>query len=183
MLQWLEKQVQEGLIDGVPPHLLPSTRSLTYVADSDQSCFFVAPHSEYINLTPQTVLGVLRKRHIIVHSHPFDHQYGWNLNSFACLHDIDKITMVHGEANFIPIIILLAAILEAAPYMHPSRPDTRHFQGTLHDLFEITMTFPTERCPPLNAISLPAAFRNLLVPSKWDCIALHKLAQSCVPAS
>ena len=59
----------------------------------------------------------------------------------------------------------------------------RHFQGTLRDLFEITTTFPADACPPLNAISLPAAFRNLLVPSKWECIASHELAQSRVPAS
>jgi hypothetical protein len=109
---------------------------------------------------------VLHKRHIIVHSHPFDHQYGWNLDSFACLYNIDKLTTVHGEANFILIVILLTAMLEAALYMHPSRPDTWHFQGTLHDLFEITTTFPAECCPPLNAIFLPAGFRNLLVPSK-----------------
>jgi hypothetical protein len=74
-------------------------------------------------------------------------------------------------------------MLEAAPYMHPSRPDTWHFQGTLRDLFEITTTFPAENCPPLNAISLPAEFSNLLVPSKWKCIASHELAQSHIPAS
>jgi hypothetical protein len=74
--------------------------------------------------------------------------------------------MVHGEANFIPIVILLTAMLEAAPYMHPSRPDTWLFQETLCDLFEITTTFPAEHCSPLNAISLPAGFRNLLVSFK-----------------
>jgi hypothetical protein len=174
--------VQEGFVDGVPPHLLPSAGSLRYTAKSDQSHFFVALHSKYINLSPQTILGVLCERHI-VHSHLFDHQYGWNLDSFGCLYDIDKLTTVHGEANFILIVILLTAMLEAAPYTHPSRPDTRHCQGTLCDLFEITTTFPTERCPPLNAISLPAGFRNLLVPSEWECIASHELAQSRVPAS
>jgi hypothetical protein len=126
---------------------------------------------------------VLHERHIIVHSHPFNHQYGWNLDSFAHLYNIDKLTTVHGEANFIPIVILPTAMLEAAPYMHPSRPDTWNFQGTLHNLFEITTTFPAERCPLLNTISLPAGFRNLLVPSKWECIASHELAQSRIPAS
>ena len=99
MLQWLEKQVQKGFIDGVPPHLLPSTRGLTYAAKFDQFRFFVALHSEYINLTPQTILGVLRKRHIIIHGHPFDHPYSWNLDSFAHLYDVHKIMTVHGEAN------------------------------------------------------------------------------------
>lgn len=67
--------------------------------------------------------------------------------------------------------------------MHPSRPDLRHFEGTLRDFFEITTTFPAHTCPPLNAISLPVAYRNLLVPSKWECIASHELAQTRVPAS
>jgi hypothetical protein len=126
---------------------------------------------------------VLCERHIIAHSHSFDHQYGWNLDSFAHLYDVNKLTTVYGEANFIPIIILLTAMLEAAPYTHPSRPDTWHFQGTLCDLFEITTTFPAKRCSPLNAISLPTGFRNLLVPSKWECIASHELAQSRILAS
>lgn len=104
-LRELEKRVQEGFADGVPPHLLPSTRGLTYRANSHQSRFFVAPHAEYVNLTPQTILGVLRERHILVHSHPFDHQYGWNLDSFARLYDVDKLTTVHGGTNFIPIVI------------------------------------------------------------------------------
>jgi hypothetical protein len=175
--------VQEGFIDGVPPHLLPNARSLTYTANSDQSRFFVAPHSDYINLSPQTILGVLRARHIIVHSHPLDHQYGWNLDSFARLYDVDKITTVHGEAKFISIVILPTTVSKAAHYTHPSRPELRHFQGTLRDLHKITTTLPVDTCPPLNAISLPAAFRNLLVPSKWECIASHELAQSRVPAS
>lgn len=67
--------------------------------------------------------------------------------------------------------------------MHLSKPEVRHFQGTLRDVYDITSTFPPETCPPLNAISLPAAVRNLLVPSKWDAIASHELAQSRVPVS
>ena len=182
-LRLLEKRVQEGFIDGVPPHILPSATRLTYTPNSHQSRFFVAPHSEYINLTPQTILGVLRERHIIVHDHPFADQYGWNLDSFARLYDVDKITTVHGEEMFISIVILLTTISKAAHYTHPSRPELRHFQGTLRELYEITTTLPVDRCPPLNAIALPSAFRNLLVPSKWDCIASHELAQSRVPAS
>ena len=58
------------------------------------------------------------------------------------------------QTNLISIVILLTAVSEAAPYTHPSKPDVCHFQGTLHDLFEITTAFPAERCPPLNAISV-----------------------------
>lgn len=96
-LRLLERRVQEGFVDGVPPHLLPNARSLAYTAHSNQSRFFVSPHSEYKELSPQQILGVLRDRHIIVHGHPFEHTYGWNLATFARLYDVDRTTTVHGE--------------------------------------------------------------------------------------
>lgn len=98
-LRLLEQRVQEGFVDGLPPHLLPSARSLQYTPKSDQSRFFVSPHSEYMNLTSHQILGVLSQRHILVHGHPFDHDYGWNLESFARLYDVDRPTTVHGETN------------------------------------------------------------------------------------
>jgi hypothetical protein len=98
--------VQEGFVDGVPPHLLPTARSLSYKAKSNQSRFFVASHSEYIDLTPQTILGVLRERHIIVNGHPFNEKYGWNLDSFARLYDVDKPTTVHGGTKFTHVVII-----------------------------------------------------------------------------
>jgi hypothetical protein len=67
--------------------------------------------------------------------------------------------------------------------MDVSNPEVRHVAGSLRELYEITTTLPDELCPTLNAISLPAAQRNLLVPSKWDCIASHEVAQSRVPPS
>lgn len=96
-LRRLESRVQDGFVDGLPPHLLPSARDLAYAADSGQSRFFVSPHSEYITLTPREIMGVLRHRHIIVHGHPFNDHYGWNLDSFARLYDVDRLTTVHGE--------------------------------------------------------------------------------------
>lgn len=182
-LRRLEKRVQEGFVDGVPLHLLPSAGSLAYAAKSDQSRFFVTPHSEYMHLSPQTILNVLRHRHILVHGHPLDHQYGWNLESFARLYDVDKKTTVHGEAKFISIVILITTSSKAAHYTHPSRPEVRHFQGTLRDLYEITTKFPPDTCPPLNAISLPASRRNLIFPSHWGSFASHELAQSRIPDS
>lgn len=104
-LQQLETRVQARFVDGLPPHLLPSAKSLTYLPKSEQSRFFVSPHLEYIKLTPQQVLGVLRERHLIIHGHPFDHQYGWNLESFAHLYDVDRSTTVHGETKFIMSIV------------------------------------------------------------------------------
>lgn len=109
-LRNLERRVQEAFVDGLPPHLLPSARSLAYMPKSNQSRLFVAPHSEYINLTPQQILGVFRERHILIHGHPFDHEYGWNLESFARLYDVDRPTTVHGEMNFKSIIIILTTV-------------------------------------------------------------------------
>ena len=83
----------------VPPHLLPAARSLNYMAGSDQSHFFVSPHSEYVTLTPEKILGVLRHRNIIVHGHPFTYDYGWNLERFGHLYDVDRKTTIHGERN------------------------------------------------------------------------------------
>jgi hypothetical protein len=112
-----------------------------------------------------------------------DDQYGWNLDTFANLYDVDKLTTVHGKIKFMSIIMLLTTIAKAAHYTDPSRPEVRHFQGTLRDLYEITTKFPADKCPVLNAISLPASFRNVIIPSKWGSVASHELAQSRVPAS
>src|SRR5271156_774089 len=98
-LQKLESRVQEGFVDGLPPHLLPSARSLIYKSKTDQSRFFVSPHSEYSKLTAQEIQGVLRERHILVPGHPISFDYGWNLQSFGRLFDVDRTTTIHGEAN------------------------------------------------------------------------------------
>lgn len=100
-LRQLEIRVQEGFVDGVPPHLLSSATSLIYTPNSNQSRFFVAPHSEYIQLNQQQILGVLRQRNIIVHGQSFNHEYGWNLESFARLYDVDRMTTVHGRRKFV----------------------------------------------------------------------------------
>lgn len=69
------------------------------MARSDQSRFFVSPHSEYVTLTSEEILGVLRHRNIIVHGHPVTYDYGWDLNSFGRLYDVDKKTTIQGERN------------------------------------------------------------------------------------
>lgn len=72
---------------------------------------------------------------------------------------------------------------KVANRLDASKPHKRHVQGTLRELHHITTTFPENTCPPLNTISLPAGFRNLTVPSKWESIASHELAQTRVPTS
>ena len=61
--------------------------------------------------------------------------------------------------------------------MGSSKLDVCHVQGTLREFHQITTTFPENTFPPLNAISLPAGF---LIPSKWESIASHELAQTHV---
>jgi hypothetical protein len=57
----------------------------------------------------------------------------------------------------------------------------RHHQGTLKDLYDITTNLSSEDCPPLNAISLPAYPRSVLIPCQFSSLASHEVAQSRVP--
>jgi hypothetical protein len=96
-LNKLEARIQAGFQDGVPPHLLSSAKSRTYTPGSNQSRMFVASHSEFSSLHPRDVQRILRERLILVHGTPFDYQYGWDLESFGRLHDVDKKITVNGE--------------------------------------------------------------------------------------
>ena len=58
---------------------------------------------------------------------------------------------------------------------------TRHHQGTLREFHSLTTPHPNEDFPPLNAISLPANWRNRIVPCQFGSFASHEVAQSCVP--
>lgn len=109
-LRRLETRVQEGFIDGVPPHLLPTAQSLMYEPDSHQSRFFTAPHSEYVKLSSDTIQGVFRQRHILIHGNTFNYEYGWNLESFGRLYDVEMRTSIQGKSNFTLIIILLTTV-------------------------------------------------------------------------
>lgn len=70
---------------------------MTYAPGSDQSRIFVASHSDFLSLDARDIQTILRERLILVHGNSFDYNYGWNLESFARLHDIDKKVWVHGE--------------------------------------------------------------------------------------
>lgn len=45
----------------------------------------------------------------------------------------------------------------------------------------MTTSLSIDECPPINAISLPAYYRNLHIPSKIGSMASHEVAQSRVP--
>lgn len=96
-LNKLEARIQAGFQDGLPPHLQSSAKSMTYTPGSNQSRIFVASHSEFSSLDPREVQQILRERLILVHDTPFDYQYGWDLQSFGRLHDVDKKITVNGE--------------------------------------------------------------------------------------
>lgn len=79
---------------------------MLYIPGSDQSRIFVAPHSEFLSLHARDIQRILRERVILVHGNPFDYSYGWDLESFGRLYDVEKKINVHGE-----IMILLAKLV------------------------------------------------------------------------
>ena len=64
---------------------------------SDQSRIFVASHQEYSKLDDADIQNILRERLILVHGNPFDYRYGWDLETFGRIYDVDKKITVHGE--------------------------------------------------------------------------------------
>ena len=71
-LKKVEALIEANFKDGLPPHLQPSAKKLTYMPGSDQSCIFVTSHSEFSSLHDQDVQRILRERLILVHGNPFD---------------------------------------------------------------------------------------------------------------
>ena len=93
----MEARIQGDFKNGYPPHLQPNARSMEYAPGSDQSRIFVASHMEFAGLHAKDVQKILRHRLILVHGVPSDYDYGWNLDSFGRLFDVDTKTDVHGE--------------------------------------------------------------------------------------
>jgi hypothetical protein len=100
-LKKVEARIRADFKNGLPPHLLPSAKTMTYAPGSDQSRIFVASHSEFLSLHARDVQSILRERFILVHGNQFDYNYGWNLESFGRLHDVDKKITVHGEIGIL----------------------------------------------------------------------------------
>lgn len=92
----VEASIQGDFKNGLPPHLQPEAKSTTYVPGSDQSRIFVASHSEFSNLHAKDIQNILRHRLILIHGNPLDYNYGWDLESFGRVHDVDEKTTVHG---------------------------------------------------------------------------------------
>ena len=96
-LEKVKAHIQAKFKDGLPPHLLPSAKNMTYIPRSDQSRIFVASNSEFLSLPAKDVQSILQKRVILVHGNTFDHNYVWDLESFGQLYDVNKKVMVQGE--------------------------------------------------------------------------------------
>lgn len=97
-LRKVEARIRSGFQDGLPPHLLPNATSLEYVPGSAQSRIFVSSHKEFSGLQAADIQGILRQRLILVHGHPFDYNYGWDLPSFGRVYDVDKKVSVLGKS-------------------------------------------------------------------------------------
>jgi hypothetical protein len=95
-LRKVEASIQSNFKNGLPPHLQPDAKSTTYLPGSDQSRIFVASYSEFSSLEDDDIQRILRHRLVLVHGNPIDYNYGWNLKSFARVHDVDVMTTVHG---------------------------------------------------------------------------------------
>ena len=60
-LKKVEAHIQANFKNGLPPHLLPSAKSMTYSPGSDQSQIFVASHSEFSSLNTRDIQRILRE--------------------------------------------------------------------------------------------------------------------------
>jgi hypothetical protein len=98
-LRKVEARIRADFKNSLPPHLQPNAKSLKYVSGSEQSRIFVASHSVFAGLDSKEVQKILRDRIILVHGNPLDYKYGWNLESFGRLHDVDKKISVQGKVR------------------------------------------------------------------------------------
>lgn len=98
-LRKVEACIQAKFKNGLPPHLQENAKSLEYVPGSEQSRIFVASHLEFSRLQAREIQKILRERLILVHGNPFDYNYGWDIESFGRLHDVDKKVSVQGGSD------------------------------------------------------------------------------------
>ena len=54
-------------------------------------------HSEFNSFNASEIQNILCDRLVLVHGNPLDYDYGWDLESFGRVHDVDRKMVVHGE--------------------------------------------------------------------------------------
>jgi hypothetical protein len=179
-LMKVEALIQASFKNGVPPHLQPNAKSIKYSPGSDQSRIFVALHSEFSNMRAMDVQSILRERIILVHGNPLDYSYGWDLESFGWLHDVDKKVSVQGNIGISYLKSVCLKLCSVSTHVHPLHPHFCHRQATLR---EFHATTANEDCPRLNAISLWAYWRSHYIPAQFAYMESHEIAQSRVPSN
>ena len=177
----VEASIQSEFKNGLPPHLQPDAKSKMYIHHSEQSRIFVTSHSEFKTLHAGEIQNILCDCLVLVHGNPLDYDYGWDLESFRWVHDVDQKTVVHGENLGCVLSSVLLKLGSVSTTLDPEKPEHCHHQGTLWDFYKITTSIPEDEHPPLNTISLPASWRNLYIPSQFGSVASHEVAQSCMP--
>ena len=132
-LKIVEARIQADFTNGQPRHLLPSARSMEYTAGSDQSRIFVSCQSEFSRLHARDVQRILRERLILVHGNVLDYNYGWDLESFARLHDVDNTVEVHGKIHvfFLQFVVTKTTFSfnESSSHRSNSSPPPRYITG------------------------------------------------------
>ena len=96
-LRKVEARIQADFKNSLPPHLQPDSKNMEYVPGSGQSRIYVTSHSEFYSLHARDIQRILRDRLILVHSNPLDYDYGYNLESFGRVYDVDRQTSIQGE--------------------------------------------------------------------------------------
>jgi hypothetical protein len=76
---------------------------------TEQSRIFVSSHSDFKSLRDKDIQRILRDRLILVHGNPLDYEYGWDLESFGRVYDVDRKLTVQGESD-IDLFILFNKI-------------------------------------------------------------------------
>jgi hypothetical protein len=109
MLRKVEALIQAEFKDGLPPHLWPNATSLERMPRTEQSRIFVSSHSDFKSLHAKDIQRILRDRLILVHGNPLDYEYGWDLESFGRVYDVDRKLTVQGESD-IDLFILFNKI-------------------------------------------------------------------------
>jgi hypothetical protein len=179
-LRKVEALIKATFKSGKPPHLQPNAKSMQYLPGSDQSRIFVASHLEFSSMGAIEIQSILRERIILVHGNPLDYSYGWDLESFGRLYDVDKKVSIQGKIGIACLKSVCLKVCLVSTLVHPIHPDLCHRQATLREFHAVT---GNEDCPPLNAISLSAHRRSHYVPSQFMSMASHEIAQSRVPSN
>ena len=108
----VEARIRAEFKDGLPPHLQPDTKNITYQPGTDQSRIYVSSCTEFSTMDPTAIQKILCHCVILIHGNKFDNNYGWDLKSFGKIYDVDKKVFVQGIIIIFIFIYLFILILK-----------------------------------------------------------------------